>query len=89
MELNVKMMAIWRRYCNANQRITRLMLVLVIAGTSLCAYAEPAWQWAPEHPVGSPLPQFRLENHEGIASSIAELMGTNGTLLFFNRSTDW
>ena len=65
-----------------------VLLVLLFLTGSNCR-ADPAWSWAPDQPIGSILPQFIAEDHLGNVRAMNELAGLNGTMLFFNRSTDW
>ena len=47
------------------------------------------WIWAENHPVNSKLPQFSAVGTDGEMLGIDQLQGVSGTLLFFNRSTEW
>ncbi len=52
-------------------------------------YADSQWEWAPDQAIGESLPLFSADSHRGERVAISELGGPNGTLLFFNRSTEW
>ena len=66
-------------------RLIKLLLILCLPGIA------PAddWVWAPDHPVGSRLPDFTVTATDRSSVTLGELAGTNGTLLLFSRSADW
>ena len=39
--------------------------------------------------VGQSIPAFSLPDQNGVAQSLARLIGTNGLVLVFHRSADW
>ncbi len=63
-----------------------LPLLLLLSST---ANAEDGFVWAPAQPLGSTLPAFEVVDNAGNPTQISQLIGKNGTLLFFSRSTDW
>jgi hypothetical protein len=46
-------------------------------------------EWAPELPVGSKFPTFAAEDQTKQKWTNTSLIGSNGLVLFFNRSTSW
>jgi|AP95_1055475.scaffolds.fasta_scaffold00255_15 hypothetical protein len=63
--------------------------ILAAALFFACIASAEDWVWAKNHPVNSPLPQFTAIDTRGNTKGIEQLSGKNGTLLLFNRSTEW
>ena len=66
-------------------RLIKLLLILFLPSLA----SADDWNWAPDQPVGSTLPDFTVAATDGSSVTLGELAGTRGTLLFFSRSTDW
>ena len=53
-------------------------------------FATPLYaEWAAGIPIGTEFPQVSAQDHQGTSRSNENLMGENGLLFFFNRSSDW
>ncbi len=64
-------------------------LAILLVTLSTFAYGEETWEWAPHLPEGKALPDFTSYDHQGERTSLTDIQGQKGTLLYFNRSTDW
>ncbi len=76
--------SLWR-YLNSACLPVVGLTALLFSGT----VAGDDWVWAEQHPVGSQLPEFSATDQHGERQALTELMGSKGTLIFFNRSADW
>ena len=59
---------------------------MLLAGAGVAA-ADYQDDWGPA--VGSAMPPIDAPDHTGAPRALADLTGTNGLLLFVNRSADW
>jgi len=46
-------------------------------------------EWAKGIPVGAEFPNIKAQDHTANPQANEKLMGENGMLFFFNRSSDW
>lgn len=69
------------------QRVMKIVISLSIAQVLLISplYAE----WADEIPVGKEFPQVQAQDHLANPRTTDNLMGQNGLLYLFVRSSDW
>ncbi|MBT4162470.1 MAG: hypothetical protein HOE54_14280 [Gammaproteobacteria bacterium] len=64
-------------------------LFALLIATNIMAACADDWTWAPDLKVGQKLPNFEaLDSNDSVRHS-KELRGSNGMMLFFNRSTVW
>lgn len=66
--------------------ITKIALFLLVISFANSLAAE---EWAKEFKPGNPLPDVAAIDQWGKEQSTQTLMGTNGLIFFFNRSTVW
>ena len=69
--------------CNYVVRHLTFLILLFLPVLSFAA------EWAPDYPVGSKLPPFRAPDQMGTLWTNETIMGQNGAVFFFNRSTSW
>jgi hypothetical protein len=67
------------------KRLRGLLLLATLAWTTQGHAAE----WASDLPDGSTLPMLAAPDTQGVLQTNDTLMGENGLLLQFNRSSDW
>ncbi len=74
------------RTSEAGGRLVRWLLLPIMAlfGT---ANAEYAADWGPDQ--GAPVPVLEAYDQDGVLRSVDNLTGSQGLLLFLNRSADW
>jgi len=65
------------------KRLLLLSLLLTITPSVM------ADEWAPKEPVGMPFPRVNAVSQFGEHWDTGKLLGKNGLLFLFNRSTDW
>ncbi|MFT4714517.1 MAG: hypothetical protein ACJAVI_000799 [Candidatus Azotimanducaceae bacterium] len=70
-----------------NRRLINLLFSLTIAQLLLIGplYAD----WAEDVPIGAEFPQIQAQDHLAKTRTNENLMGENGLLYLFVRSSDW
>tara|TARA_E500000331_G_C17145890_1_gene664908 strand:+ start:518 stop:757 length:240 start_codon:yes stop_codon:yes gene_type:complete len=68
--------------------LTRCIQLLVFA-LLIMPLTSPADDWAVGIPEGTPFPNVNAVDQSGQTWSNKELIGENGLVLFFVRSSDW
>jgi hypothetical protein len=82
-------------YITPNDRIDTVMLKMkqikgVLLLTTLVWLGQgQAAEWATALPNGATLPMIEAPDTQGLQQTNDSLMGENGLLLQFNRSSDW
>ena len=69
--------------CNCAVRNLIFLILLLVPVLSFAS------EWAPDYPVGSKLPPFEAPDQMGVLWTNKRIMGQNGAVFFFNRSTSW
>lgn len=69
--------------------IKGLLLLTTLAWTAQSHSAESSTEWASALADGSTLPMIEAPDTQGVLQTNDTLMGENGLLLQFNRSSDW
>jgi hypothetical protein len=69
-------------------QIRRIQGLLLLTTLAWMAQAHAA-DWAPTLPAGATLPMIDAPDTKGVPQTNDTLMGENGLLLQFNRSSDW
>jgi cytochrome oxidase Cu insertion factor (SCO1/SenC/PrrC family) len=72
----------------------RLTLVILIASLAVASEAQAPGRTADElgklgPQVGQPVPDFSLNDQNGVTRSLKSILGPNGAMLVFFRSADW
>ncbi|MBM4204418.1 MAG: hypothetical protein FJ194_09760 [Gammaproteobacteria bacterium] len=67
-------------------RILRLLVLMWIAGSGITANAAESSTWGPSN--GTTV-VIDAQDQNGTPQTLASLSGSNGLLIFFNRSADW
>lgn len=76
-----------KRRLQSMYRPVLLGLLLVLGVTTTHADDDYVRQWGP--PVGTAMPTFYALDQSGETVDLAAVSGTEGLLLFLNRSADW
>ena len=63
----------------------RFLVALFILGATLAVAAADM----PGIPVGKPAPPFHAQDQFGKEQTLSSVMGANGAVLLFFRSSDW
>ena len=61
----------------------------IILSCMLLAAPAAGAEWAEKEAVGSPFPEIEATDQNGNHWNLKELIGPQGLIFFFNRSTSW
>ena len=64
-------------------------IVALFAATLLQNLSAQEFDWAPDFPVGSAMPEISAQDQDGQVQTFTELKGDKGLLFVFSRSFDW
>lgn len=75
-----------------SRQLAGVLLVLLTGALLLASslsQAQDDYDWAPDFPVGSSIPEISAQDQNGNLRTFDDLVGENGMLFMLSRSFDW
>lgn len=75
-------------FTTARQAAASSLVAMLLLFCAPSALAQD-FVWAPDFPVGTPIPDITAQDQDGNVQTFTDLVGEKGLLFMLSRSFDW